>query len=168
MIYVCSLDAMPRHAERLRPGLLVSLLPEEEQPPTPPGVRVEAHLRLAVDDVDAERPGVVCPAQDHVAVLIEALQTRPRHAPVLIHCFAGISRSTAAALVALAIDAHGREAQAARHLRRLAPHALPNARIVALADALLGREGRLIAAREAMGPASLVDVGPLVMIPPID
>lgn len=167
MIYVCSLDAMPQHAERLRPGLLVSLLPAAEQPPTPPGVRVEAHLRLAVDDVDAERPGVVCPAEDHVAALIGALRDRPRTDPVLIHCFAGISRSTAAALVALAIDARGREVEAAIHLRRLAPHAWPNARIVALADALLGREGRLIAAREAMGPAALLDVAPLVRIPPL-
>lgn len=167
MIYVCSLEEMPRHAARLRPSLLVSLLPEMEQPPTPAGVAAEAHLRLAIDDVSDARPGVVCPGQEHVAALIEALSRRPRQEPVLLHCFAGISRSTAAALVALAIDARGREAEAAAHLRRCAPHALPNARIVALADALLEREGRLIAAREAMAPAELLTIAPLAEIPPL-
>lgn len=168
MIYVCSLEEMPRHAADLRPALLVSLVPEPEQPPTPAGIPAEAHLRLAIDDVADARPGVVCPGEEHVSVLIEALRDRPRDEPVLLHCFAGISRSTAAALVALAIDAHGREAEAAAHLRRFAPHALPNTRIVALADGLLQREGRLIAARDAMGPAEVLTIAPLVRIPPLD
>lgn len=165
MIYVCSLEDMPRHAARLRPSLLVSLLPELEQPPTPQGVPPDAHLRLAIDDVADARPGVVCPAREHVAMLIAALSRRPRQQPVLLHCFAGISRSTAAALVALAIDARGREAEAAAHLRRCAPHALPNSRIVALADALLECDGRLVAAREAMTPAEPLTIAPLAEIP---
>jgi predicted protein tyrosine phosphatase len=78
---------------------------------------------------------------------------------------AGISRSTAAALIALALTAPGREELVARQLRRAAPHASPNRRIIALADRLLARDGRLIAARESMGAAEPLVAGPLVALP---
>jgi hypothetical protein len=61
--------------------------------------------------------------------------------------------------------AGGRETEAAQSIRAAAPHAHPNRRIVALADAILGLEGRLIAAREAMGPAEPMTHGPLVRLP---
>jgi hypothetical protein len=54
----------------------------------------------------------------------------------------------------MVLDGEGREAEAAQHMRRLVPHASPNRRIIALADRLLKRDGRLIAARAEMGPAS--------------
>jgi hypothetical protein len=88
-----------------------------------------------------------------------------RTGPILIHCLAGVSRSTAAALIALALVADGREAEAARRLREAAPHASPNRRIVMLADRLLGRRGRLVLARETMGPAEPVLPVPLVELP---
>ncbi len=57
--------------------------------------------------------------------------------------------------------------EAAEQLRRVAPHAYPNRRMVALADTLLACEGRLIEAREAMGPPRLplTFIGPLVELP---
>ncbi len=73
----------------------------------------------------------------------------------------------AAALIALSLENDGREMEAARLLRAAAPHAQPNARMVALADRLLGRQGRLVAAKEAMGPATLVFEGPLVKLSPL-
>ena len=71
---------------------------------------------------------------------------------MLIHCWAGISRSTATAFV-LACERSPRveERRIAQVLREAAPHASPNRRIVALADRLMGRGGRMIAAVEAMG-----------------
>jgi predicted protein tyrosine phosphatase len=73
-------------------------------------------------------------------------------APMLIHCWAGISRSTAAAFtIACERSAPGKEAAIARALREAAPHAYPNRRIVALADDLLGRRGRMVDAVEAIG-----------------
>ena len=74
---------------------------------------------------------------------------------LLVHCVAGISRSMAVALIALVVKAGGRELEAAQVLRNAAPHAWPNTRMVALADQILGCGGRLVAAREAMGPATL-------------
>jgi predicted protein tyrosine phosphatase len=71
----------------------------------------------------------------------------------------------ASAFIALVLKARGREIGAARSIRAAAPHAHPNHRIVALADEILGLEGRLIAAREAMGPAEPMMHGPLVRLP---
>ena len=166
MIYVCSLHEMPSHARLLRPRYLVSLVQPEFQPPTPDEVSVEHHLRIAVDDVSQQAWGAVVPEEEHVQNLVTFLDQRNRDEGVLIHCYAGISRSTAAALIALALDMDGREMEAAQVLRRAAPHARPNERIVALADGLLGRQGRLVAARLAMGEATPAYEAPLVAVAP--
>jgi predicted protein tyrosine phosphatase len=75
-----------------------------------------------------------------------------RAAPLVIHCYAGVSRSTAGAFVsACALNPRRAEAEIARDIRRLSPTATPNARIVALADQMLGRDGRMVTAIEAIG-----------------
>lgn len=167
MIYVCNLREMPRHVAALRPTHLVSLLSHDEQPPTPEGFPAERHHRVPVHDICDPWEGLVCPAEEHVLELIGFLHQWEKEGPILIHCFAGISRSMAAALVTLALAAEGREMEAAQALRRVAPHAQPNRRIVALADEALGRGGRLLAARDAMGPARILPEGPLVRVDPL-
>jgi predicted protein tyrosine phosphatase len=167
MIYVCGLDEMPEYVRALRPGYLVSLVQSTFQPPTPAEIRPDRHLRLAVDDVSEPVQGYVTPGEEDVQKLIDFLRSWPGDEALLLHCYAGVSRSTAAALIALALNADGREMEAARVLRDAAPHAQPNSRIVALADRLLGREGRLVAAREAMGPAVPMFEGPLVELSPL-
>ncbi len=165
MIYVCSLRTMPDRVRELRPGYLVSLLRPEELPPTPPEIAPDRHLRLAMDDISAPQEDAILPGEAEVGALIEFLRAADRSEPWLLHCMAGVSRSTAAALIALALDADGREREAAHALRHAAPHAWPNGRIIEVADALLGRGGRLIAAREAMGiPDSLPLLAPLTRV----
>ena len=69
-----------------------------------------------------------------------------------MHCYAGISRSTAGAYVGVcALNPHRDEAAVAKELRRASATASPNLRIVELADRLLGRGGRMIRAIEAIG-----------------
>lgn len=169
MIYVCNLAEMPGHVEVLGPSHLVSLVAPEEQPPTPAGVLVERHLRLEIHDISEPLEGCVMPDADHVRRLIAFLREwQHDDEPLLIHCLAGISRSMAAALIALVIKAGGNEMAAARRVREAAPHALPNQRMIVLADEQLGCEGRLVAAREAMGPADFLatgPIGPLVHLP---
>jgi predicted protein tyrosine phosphatase len=81
-------------------------------------------------------------------------------APMVIHCFAGISRSTASAFaIACERDPQADELEIALSMRRASPSALPNRRIVALADDILGRQGRMIDAVEAMGGNGFVMEG---------
>ena len=166
MIYVCNLMEMPEHAEALRVSHLVSLVAPHELPATPPCVRSDRHHRIGVHDISEPLDGHILPAEEHVEGLIGFVRSwRHDEAPLLIHCVAGISRSMAAALITLVIKAPGREVEAARHLRGAAPHAYPNRRMIAVADQLLGCEGRLVQAREAMGPADLLPFAPLVGLP---
>ena len=66
--------------------------------------------------------------------------------------YAGISRSTASAFASVcALNPQRDEASIAQALRRASPTATPNIRIVSLADRLLGRDGRMIAAIETIG-----------------
>jgi predicted protein tyrosine phosphatase len=169
MIYVCNLHEMPGHCLAVGPSHLVSLVAPGELPPTPESIRVERHLRLEIHDITEALDGHVLPQAEHVAQVIEFMRAWSHaEGPLLIHCFAGISRSMAAALIGLVVKAGGREQEAALLMRKSAPHAWPNARMIALADEMLGCGGRLIAAREAMGPAQLTLAGPLVRLPLLD
>ena len=96
---------------------------------------------------------------------------RLRPPPMIVHCWAGISRSTASAFaIACMLNEPGRERDIAIQLRRLAPHAQPNTRIVAFADHLLSRDGRMVDAVDAMGPGRVVFEGvpfalPVTLLP---
>ncbi|MGL4728137.1 MAG: protein tyrosine phosphatase, partial [Bosea sp. (in: a-proteobacteria)] len=64
----------------------------------------------------------------------------------------GVSRSTAAAYItACLLNPHRDEAEAARALRAASPSATPNARLVAIADEMLGRQGRMVAGIASIG-----------------
>lgn len=152
MIYVTNLADMPAHARTLRPSHLISLVETPHQPATPPGVSPDRHLRVEIHDITRSVPDCVMPEAHHVSRLLAFVATWSGEAPMLVHCVAGISRSTAAALVALSTKSGLSEDDAAWRLREAAPHAQPNARLIALADALMGRQGRLIAACTAIGP----------------
>lgn len=166
MIYVCNLEEMPRHAESLRPSHLVSLNNPDELPQTPPGVRPSRHLRIAMHDITDPVDDHIHPEVEHVEALVAFLQGWSREGPLLIHCYAGVSRSMAAALIALRLHVFDDPASAARRLRAAAPHARPNRRIIELADPLLGAGGRLVAGLADMGDALPVIQGPLVRVSP--
>jgi predicted protein tyrosine phosphatase len=169
MIYVCNLLEMPAHVEALGPTHLISLVAPGELPETPPGIEFERHLRIEVHDISEPLDGHIAPTAEHVAEVVDFLRAWSHDdGALLVHCVAGISRSMAVALIGLVIKAGGRELEAAQLIREVAPHAWPNRLIVALADRILGAEGRLIAAREAMGPAELTLPTPLVRLPLLD
>jgi predicted protein tyrosine phosphatase len=70
-----------------------------------------------------------------------------------MHCYAGISRSTAGALIsACALNPDRDEATIAQAIRDSSKTAAPNIMLVGHADRILGRKGRMIAAVEALGP----------------
>lgn len=152
-IYICGLQEMPGHVERLRPARLISLLPAADQPPTPGQVAPPDHLRVGIDDIDEPQAGLVAPAHHHIEGLIDFLRDSKPKASILIHCLAGVSRSPAAAFIAMALESPGLEFEVAQTLRSAAPFVVPNRLMVEMADDVLERRGRLVAALESMGPA---------------
>jgi predicted protein tyrosine phosphatase len=102
--------------------------------------------------------GYIAPNAEHVLQLVEFAAAWDRRGPMVVHCRAGISRSTAAAFVMLcALNPAAPEALIARRLREASPSASPNPLIVKLGDAALGRAGRMIAAVEAIGRGEIVN-----------
>lgn len=118
----------------------------------PAAIPADRHLFIAVSDITAPLDGHVLPGREHVERLLAFARGWNRARPMVIHCWAGISRSTAAAFVtACALEPRLDEKDFAHQLREASPSATPNARLVAIADALLERRGRMIAAIAAIG-----------------
>ena len=165
-LLVIPLSALNASIATHRPSHLVSLLSPQHMIATPAGFLPQRHLKLGVNDVADPAAGEHPPARAHIDALLEFARGWDGRSPFLIHCWAGISRSMASAYTVLCDRlGPGREIEIARAIRRRAPHAAPNALLVAHADAALGREGRMIVALNTMGPARMVEEGPLTDLP---
>jgi len=152
-LYVCSLGGLSGAAARLDRFNLLTLLSPDHKGEEHRAIACERHLELSFHDITETRPGLVAP--DHAvmqAVLDFGREARGR--TMLIHCWAGISRSSAAAY-AIASDRNpGFERDIAEELRRRAPSVTPNRLMVSLADDLLGRGGRMVEAIDWIGRGS--------------
>ncbi|HZC15257.1 MAG TPA: protein-tyrosine phosphatase family protein [Caulobacteraceae bacterium] len=159
-LIVCSLSDMPGVVRRRRASHLVTLIDPGTPVERPLSVPESRHLRLDFDDIDAPAEGYRAPDAASVARMLEFSRAWDASAPMVVHCFAGISRSTASAF-AIACDRNPDvpESQIALTLRQAARHAFPNRRIVALADDMLGRHGRMVEAIEAIGGNGFVPSG---------
>jgi predicted protein tyrosine phosphatase len=132
---------------------------------TPDGIAAENHLRLVMNDIDRPAEGLIAPEAAHIHRLIAFLQGWDRQAPLLIHCHAGISRSPAAAFIALCLLCpETPEEELAARLRAASAAAKPNRLLVRLADEVLGREGRMIAACASLTVPPPSREGPLCSI----
>jgi predicted protein tyrosine phosphatase len=152
MIHVCSLARLYDTVEETGARYLVSLVGDEARLPRPSCVPPRNHLWLRMHDISAPLDGYIMPAEEHIAKLLDFVREWDRGAPLVVHCYMGISRSTASAFVSVcALNPRRDEAGIAQALRRASSSATPNARIVSLADRLLGRNGRMIAAIENIG-----------------
>ena len=159
-IVVCPLDAAAEACRRYAPGRVISLL----APPTqdPDFETVAAPLHQAFNDIVEPQDGLVPPDATHAARLLAFLADWDGRSVVLIHCWAGVSRSTAAAYVAASLrDGPGSETGLAHRLRQAAPFATPNRLLVALADRMLGRNGAMTAAIDGIGRGADCDQGAL-------
>jgi predicted protein tyrosine phosphatase len=160
MIHVCSLARLNETVHETGARHLVSLIGDEAGVYRPSGIRPENHLWLRLHDIAAPLDGHIAPDEAHVAELLSFVRRWDRCAPLVVHCFAGISRSTASAYASVcALSPHRDEESVAQALRRASPTATPNIRIVSLADRLLERKGRMIAAVEAIGRGALAAEG---------
>ena len=160
MIHVCSLSRLYATVDETRAGHIVTLLRLSDRVVRPAHIAAENHLILNVDDISDPADGFTCPADDHVARLIDFAGRWDRTMPMVVHCFAGISRSTAAAFVTACVASPRRDEQEiAWAIRNASRTAQPNARIVAIADRLLKRQGRMVRAVETLGPGHVAMEG---------
>ena len=153
MIHVCSLARLHDTVTEVRASHVVTLLRLIDRVQRPACVAEANHLILGMDDIAAPMEGYTHPAEEHVHDLIRFMQRWDRRAPLVMHCYAGISRSTAGAFIsACALNPARDEAAIARTIRGSSATAMPNIMLVGHADRILGRKGRMIAAVEALGP----------------
>jgi predicted protein tyrosine phosphatase len=151
MIHVSSLSALDRVTANLRSFDLLTLLSPDYPQIDGREFACERHLRLAFHDIVEPVAGLTAPDRDMMRAVLDFGRNSGRQRALLIHCWAGISRSSAAAY-AIACDRNsGFERDIATELRRRSPSATPNRLMVRLADDLLERDGRMIAAIAAIG-----------------
>ncbi|MBA1158257.1 tyrosine phosphatase family protein [Microvirga mediterraneensis] len=151
-LHVCPLSRLHETVAAARASHVVSLMGASATVERPAGIAAERHLFIGVSDIVEPLEGYVLPGMEHIEQLLAFVRDWGRESPLLFHCWAGISRSTAAAYIAAcALAPERREDELAWALREASPSATPNARFVALADDLLGRRGRMVDAVRAIG-----------------
>ena len=151
-LIICGLAEAPAIIAARAPSHMVTLLDAASMIETPAGLPPAHHLRLSVNDIAQPTEGLILPSADLVHQLLAFGRAWDASAPMIVHCWAGISRSSASAFI-LACDRNpdADERLIAMRMRRAAKHAYPNRKIIALADDILGRRGRMVDAVEAMG-----------------
>ena len=156
MIHVCSLARLHDTVDATGARHVVTLLKDIDRVERPRNIVPANHLLLGMDDITVPMDGYTIPCDEHVSALITFVRGWDRAKPLVVHCYAGISRSTAGAYVAAcALNPHRDEWAIARELRRVSPTATPNSRLVALADRMLCRDGRMVAAIDAIGRGAI-------------
>jgi predicted protein tyrosine phosphatase len=143
-IVVCPLSKVDEMIARHAPGRIVSLLDPEFTFPDAGPQYVGRHLTLCFHDIHLPGPGQIMPRASHIEDLLSFIEGWESSAPLLIHCRAGISRSTAAAFIAACfLNPDTDERAIAGELRRASPLARPNSVLVRLADIAMSRNGRM-------------------------
>lgn len=161
-IFVCPLSRVDELIAARRPSRVVSLLDPATRFPDAARHGIQHHHRVEIHDITEEVAGWTCPSVPHVRSLLAFLQAWDRaEGALLVHCYAGISRSTATAFIAACLHNPGApESAIAKALRAASPSATPNRRIVGLADKELRRDGRMLAAIDSIGRgASWAEIG---------
>jgi predicted protein tyrosine phosphatase len=151
-LHVCPLSCLHDIVATTRASHVVTLINVGSPVERPATISPDRHLFLGVSDIVEPLEGHILPAEEHIEQLLTFVRAWGRESPLIFHCWAGISRSTAAAYIsACALAPERNEADIATALRLASPTATPNARFVALADDLLGRQGRMVEAVHAIG-----------------
>ncbi|MBS0532243.1 MAG: protein tyrosine phosphatase [Proteobacteria bacterium] len=144
MIHVSSLSRLRDVAASLGSFDMLTMLSPGSAVGATDGLTPERHLHLAFHDIVEARPEFVMPDHEAVLSILGFGRSWNGAHPMLIHCWAGISRSSAAAYIMTCDRNPGCERDLANELRRRAPFATPNRLMVALADDLLSRNGVMI------------------------
>src|SRR5882757_6630497 len=100
MIHVCSLAALPDTVKATGASHILTVMANVDQVRRPGSVLEANHLRVQMDDITEQMDGFVAPSEAHIVKVLNFVRGWNRSAPMVIHCYAGISRSTASAFAA--------------------------------------------------------------------
>ena len=151
-ISVCSLALVPSTVIRLRPWGMITLLDPTSMIETPAGLSPDTHLKLGLNDVTYVQEGLITPAEAHVTAILDHIKRWDQASPLVVHCWAGVSRSTASAfMVACALNPDVPPLKIAHFIREASPTATPNRLLTRYAADLLGRGGAMVDAIDAIG-----------------
>jgi predicted protein tyrosine phosphatase len=148
-VTICGIPELGDHCAAGVTDVLSILDPEWPDPPAFDEFVPHRRLALRFHDIIDPVPGRLAPTQADVERLLAFGRELSAHGPphLLVHCHAGVSRSTAATALILA-QAHpewpARDVLDA--VSQVRPRAWPNLRILEFGDALLGRGGEIVAA----------------------
>lgn len=151
-IVICPLENIAETAKAHNSSEMISLMSPGHDFDRPDAISKERHLKVGINDINFDTQGLVSPEETHVANVLEFARSWDQAHPLLIHCWFGVSRSPAAALLAmLAVAPDQDDFELANRLRKASPSATPNRRIVEIGDKLLNRGGKLSQAVNAIG-----------------
>ncbi|NIX76769.1 tyrosine phosphatase family protein [Microvirga terricola] len=151
-LYVSPLSRLHETVAATDASHMVTLMNVGSPVERPATILAERHLFIGISDIVEPLEGHILPEAHHIEQLLTFVRAWDRQRPLVFHCFAGISRSTAAAYIsACALGPDQDEAAVAAALRRASASATPNPRLVALADDILSRQGRMVDAISRIG-----------------
>jgi predicted protein tyrosine phosphatase len=173
-ITVCGIEELGGHCARGVTHVLSILDPEYPVPDAFGSYGEHDRLELRFHDVIEETAGQLAPREADVERLllfgqrlIAEADAEPGAEHLLVHCHAGVSRSTAAMTLILAQARPELPAAAAMAaVVGIRPQAWPNLRMVEMGDRLLGRGGAIVAAVRERYRAALAEkphLGPIMI-----
>ena len=159
-ITVCGVAELEGHCSINASHVLSILDPDHPVPEAFGAFGEHEKLELRFHDIIDPMPGLLAPEPKDVAALLAFGGDMNGATHLLVHCFAGISRSTAsmAMILAQAMPDMAEDAVLAMVLG-IREKAWPNLRMIEFGDAMLGRNGRLVEATHALHRLQL-DVRP--------
>ena len=165
MIVVSPLEHLDATAARHQPSHLLTLLSPGHEDSARRNPPFEQHLQLYFHDITEAKEGLIAPNADHIGAILDFTRGWSGARPLLVHCWAGISRSSAAAYMIACARSPGHERDIADELRRRAPFATPNRLMVRLADEELQRSGRMVEAIDRIGRGADASQGSPYVLP---
>ena len=142
MIIVCSLKDLEAVCESAQPSHVISVIDPGYAPDTPAGV--DHHLKLGFDDIleisesnqifrlNTDEVPQLPPNINHTESIIKFSNTWNKKAPIVIHCWCGVSRSMATASYLMCKEDTANINRNIQYIRSIAPHANPNKVLIKL------------------------------------
>jgi len=154
-ITVCGIEELAGHCSTGASHVLSILDPDYPVPEAFGAFGEHEKTEVRFHDIIDETPGLLLPQPEHVERILalgRSLLSEPAAtAHLLVHCHAGISRSTASMALILAQALPEQPADTVLALvHGIREKAWPNLRLIEMGDAMLGRGGALVEATHAL------------------